>query len=84
THNPLFYFNLIGGILTLLGVVVGIYVVDEWIKNVTHVPLTILATLLIVTGILMFIFAILSDLIVSMHRENMHIMRQILKEKEKI
>ena len=84
THNPLFYFNLIGGILTLLGVIVGIYVVDEWIKNVTHVPLTILATLLIVTGILMFIFAILSDLIVSMHRENMHIMRKILKEKDKI
>jgi glycosyltransferase (TIGR04182 family) len=84
THNPLFYFNLIGGFLTLLGVIVGIYVVDEWIKNVTHVPLTILATLLIVTGILMFIFAILSDLIVSMHRENMHIMRQILKEKDKI
>ena len=84
THNPLFYFNLIGGFLTLLGVIVGIYVVDEWIKNVTHVPLTILATLLIVTGILMFIFAILSDLIVSMHRENMHVMRQILKEKDKI
>ena len=84
THNPLFYFNLIGGFLTLLGVIVGIYVVDEWIKNITHVPLTILATLLIVTGILMFIFAILSDLIVSMHRENMHMMRQILKEKDKI
>ncbi|VVB54011.1 Glycosyltransferase AglJ [uncultured archaeon] len=84
THNPLFYFNLIGGILILLGVVVGIYVVNEWIKNITHVPLTILATLLIVTGILMFIFAILSDLIVSMHRENMHMMRQILKEKDKI
>ncbi|CAG1004328.1 dolichol-phosphate mannosyltransferase [Methanosarcinales archaeon] len=84
THNPLFYFNLIGGFLTLLGVIVGIYVVDEWIKNVTHVPLTILATLLIVTGILMFIFAILSDLIVSMHRENMHMMRKILKEKDKI
>ncbi|CAG1004129.1 dolichol-phosphate mannosyltransferase [Methanosarcinales archaeon] len=83
THNPLFYFNLIGGFLTLLGVIVGIYVVDEWIKNVTHVPLTILATLLIVTGILMFIFAILSDLIVSMHRENMHMMRKILKEKDK-
>jgi dolichol-phosphate mannosyltransferase len=83
THNPLFYFNLIGGVLTLLGVIMGIYVVDEWMKNITHVPLTIFATLLIVTGILMFIFAILSDLIVSMHRENMHMMRKILKEKEK-
>ena len=37
-----------------------------------------------VTGIMMFIFAILSDLIVSMHRENMRIMRKILKEKEEL
>ena len=83
THNPLFYFNLIGGLLTLIGIIIGIYVVNEWIKDITHVPLTILATLLIVTGILMFIFAILSDLIVSMNRENMRLMRKILKEIEK-
>jgi glycosyltransferase (TIGR04182 family) len=81
THNPLFYFNIIGGLLTISGMAVGIYVVDEWLKDINHIPLTILATLLIVTGIQMFIFAILSDLIVSMHRENMHMMRKILKEK---
>jgi dolichol-phosphate mannosyltransferase len=83
THNPLFYFNLIGALLTAIGVLVGIYVVDEWLRNITHVPLTILATLLIVTGILMFIFAVLSDLIVSLHKENMHMMRKMLKEIEK-
>ncbi len=81
THNPLFYFNIIGGLLTISGMTVGIYVVDEWLKDINHIPLTILATLLIVTGIQMFIFAILSDLIVSMHRENMHTMRKIMKEK---
>ncbi|MCZ7392682.1 MAG: S-layer glycoprotein N-glycosyltransferase AglJ [Candidatus Methanoperedens sp.] len=81
THNPLFYFNLIGGFLTLGGLAIGIYVVDEWLKNITHIPLTILATLLIVTGIQMFIFAIMSDLIVSMHRENMHMLRRIIKER---
>ncbi len=79
-HNPLFYFNIIGGLLFMSGIAVGIYVVDEWFKNINHIPLTILATLLIVTGIQMFIFAILSDLIVSVHRENMHLMRKILKE----
>ncbi len=84
THNPLFYFNIIGGLLSISGVAIGVYVVNEWLKNITHVPLTILATLLIMIGIQMFIFAVLSDLIVSMHRENMHIMRKILKEKEKI
>ncbi len=84
THNPLFYFNLIGGFLIVSGIAIGIYVVDEWLKNITHVPLTILSTLLIVTGIQMFIFAIMSDLIVSMHKENMHMMRKLLKEKEKL
>ena len=67
----------------MIGIIVGIYVVNEWMKNITHIPLMIFATLLIVTGILMFIFAILSDLIVSMNRENMRIMRKILKEIEK-
>lgn len=80
THNPLFYFNIIGGLLFATGVLVGIYVVNEWLQDITHVPLSILATLLIVTGILMFIFAVLSDLIVSLHKENMHVMRKILKE----
>lgn len=84
THNPLFYFNIIGGLITVSGIAIGVYVVNEWLKNITHIPLTILATLLIVTGIQMFIFAIMSDLIVSMHRENMQIMRKILKEREKL
>lgn len=83
-HNPLFYFNMIGGFLTACGIAIGIYVVDEWLRDITHIPLTILATLLIVIGIQMFIFAILSDLVVSMHRENMHTMRKILREKEKL
>lgn len=81
THNPLFYFNLIGGFLIVGGVAIGIYVVNEWLKAITHIPLTILATLLIVTGIQMFIFAIMSDLIVSMHRENMRMMRKLMKER---
>lgn len=84
THNPLFYFNLISGLLIIIGVIIGGYVVNEWIKNITHVPLTILATLFILTGIIMFIFSILSDLMVTMHRENMRIMRKILNKMEKL
>lgn len=83
-HNPLFYFGVMGGLLTLSGITIGIYVVDEWLEGITHIPLTIFATLLIVTGIQVFILMVLSDLIVSMHRENMHMMSKILKEKEKL
>ena len=82
-HNPLFYFNVIGGLLVVSGVVIGIYVVNEWLNNITHIPLTILATLLIVIGIQMFIFAILSDLIVSLHKESMRSMRKIQKDFDK-
>jgi glycosyltransferase (TIGR04182 family) len=82
-HNPLFYFNVIGGLLVVSGVVIGIYIVNEWLNNITHIPLTILATLLIVIGIQMFIFAILSDLIVSLHKESMRSMRKIQKEFDK-
>ncbi len=84
THNPLFYFNMIGGFLFMGGLIVGIYVVNDWLKGITRIPMTILATLLIVIGVQMFIFAILSDLIVSMHKEDMRMMRKILKEKEEL
>src|SRR3989304_9993561 len=82
-HNPLFYFNMIGGFFGMIGVLIGFYVVDEWFKGIDHTPLTILATLLIVAGVQMFIFAILSDLIVSLHRENMRSIRKIQKDMEK-
>lgn len=75
-HNPLFYFSIIGGVLTLLGLAIGAYVVDEWLKGINHIPMTILATLLIISGIQMFIFALLSDLIVSLHRENIRLIQK--------
>ncbi len=83
-HNPLFYFGMVGGFLVAGGVLTGIYVVDEWLKGINHIPLTIFATLLIVIGIQVFILMTLSDLMVSLHRENMHMMRKILKEREKL
>ncbi len=82
-HNPLFYFGVMGGSLTISGIAIGIYVVDEWFKGIDHIPLTILATLLIVTGIQVFILMVVSDLMVSMHRETMHMISKILREKEK-
>jgi glycosyltransferase (TIGR04182 family) len=82
-HNPLFYFNVIGGSFVICGMAIGIYIVNEWLNNITHIPLTILATLLIVIGIQMFIFAILSDLIVSLHKESMRSMRKIQKDFDK-
>lgn len=78
-HNPLFYFGLIGVVTTLIGIALGVYIVVEWLKNIEHIPLTILATLLIMGGIQIFIFGLLSDLIVTLHRET----TRLIQEKNK-
>ncbi|NPE28226.1 S-layer glycoprotein N-glycosyltransferase AglJ [Methanococcoides sp. SA1] len=75
-HNPMFYFGILGTGLTLSGIAVGLYVVNEWMNGVTRIPMTILTALLILTGIQMFIFGMLSDLIVSLHRETMRMLRK--------
>jgi dolichol-phosphate mannosyltransferase len=77
-YNPIFYFGLLGAIFVLSGTAVGIYVVSEWLKGITRIPMTILSTLLIILGFQMFVFAFLSDLYVKLHRE---LIREIKKLK---
>lgn len=74
-NNPLFYFSVIGGITILIGFVVGIYVINEWMMGITHQLLAIFTTLIIIIGIQMFIFAMVGDLIVSLHKETMRGLR---------
>ena len=81
-HNPMFYFGIIGGVFILSGLIVGAYVVIEWFHGVTRIPMTILTTLLIVAGFQMFVFGMLSDLVVSLHRENMRMLRKLSEEKK--
>jgi len=75
-HNPLFYFGIIGLATTLVGILLGIYIVHEWLKGIEHIPLTILATLLVVGGIQIFIFGLLSDMIVTLHRETLRLIKE--------
>ncbi|MBW6470029.1 MAG: S-layer glycoprotein N-glycosyltransferase AglJ [Methanosarcinaceae archaeon] len=74
-HNPLFYFGIIGGILIIIGSGIGLFVVNEWMHGITRIPLTMLTALLIISGFQMFIFGVLSDLIVTLHRETMRAIR---------
>jgi glycosyltransferase (TIGR04182 family) len=82
TNNPIFYFGLMGIILSLAGVVVGVYVVMEWLKGVTRVPLTILTVLLIMMGFEIFMFGVISDILLSFHREIIHEI-QLLQQSRK-
>lgn len=75
-HNPMFYFGIIGTIFILSGLVTGTYVVDQWFKGITRIPMTVLTALLIMSGFQMFVLGMLSDLMVSMHMEIMRVLRQ--------
>ncbi len=68
-NNPMFYFGLMGVFTSILGILVGIYVMLEWFQNIEHIPLTILTVLLIVVGIEIFMFGMISDMLLVFHRE---------------
>jgi len=68
-NNPMFYFGMMGLFTSLLGVLTGIYVLLEWMHNIEHIPLTILTVLLIVVGIEIFMFGMISDMLLVFHRE---------------
>lgn len=81
-HNPMFYFGIIGGAFIASGLVVGTYVVIQWFQGITRIPMSILTTLLIIAGFQMFVFGMLSDLVVSLHRENMRMLRNMSEDKK--
>jgi glycosyltransferase (TIGR04182 family) len=68
-NNPMFYFGMMGLFTTVLGLLVGVFVVLEWTRNIEHIPLTILTVLLIVVGIEIFMFGMISDMLLVFHRE---------------
>ncbi len=83
TNNPIFYFGLMGVLLSIAGVVVGVYVVMEWLKGVTRVPLTILTVLLIMMGFEIFMFGVISDILLSFHREIIHEIQLLQQPRER-
>jgi dolichol-phosphate mannosyltransferase len=75
--NPLFYFGLIGLIIMLVGLFIGAYVLLQWLNQIEHIPLTILTMLLIVVGFQIFMFGVLSDMMLAFHREIIHEMQTL-------
>ncbi|QYZ78258.1 S-layer glycoprotein N-glycosyltransferase AglJ [Methanofollis formosanus] len=73
-NNPLFYFGLIGIGISTVGGVLALYVLFEWLNGIEHLPLTVLTVLLIVVGFEIFMFGVISDMLLSFHRE---VMREI-------
>lgn len=72
TSNPLFYFGSVGVLLLLFGAALGTYVGVEWVTTRTsHEVLAFVAGFFILLGIQLGIFGLLSDMVVSLHQEQM-------------
>jgi dolichol-phosphate hexosyltransferase len=76
TYNPMLYLSLIGAFFMIIGIIVGVYVTWEWFQGINHLPLTILTALLTITGVQIFIFGYLSDMIVQVQREMLRELRK--------
>ncbi len=72
----MFYFGIIGLLFIIAGLFTGTYVVVEWFNDITHVLLSVLTTLFIIFGLQMFIFGMLSDLIVTLHRQTVKLIQE--------
>ena len=70
THNPLFYFGSVGVVSTAFGGLLAAYVGVEWItQRISHEVIAVVAAFFILVGLQLLIFGVLSDVIVSLHRE---------------
>ncbi len=68
-HKPMRYFGMIGGVMIVLGLISGIYVVVDWFRGINHYLMAILTALFIMSGLQFVMFGVLGDLVVSLHRE---------------
>ena len=70
THNPLFYFGSVGALATAIGWLLAAYVGIEWVtQRVSHEVIAVVSGFFILMGLQLIIFGVLSDVIVSLHRE---------------
>jgi len=82
TYNPLSYFGVIGIFFFVIGCISGVYILWEWLKTprVEHIPLAIFTALMIITGVQVIIFGMLSDIIVLLQKEVMRAIKDGKKE----
>ncbi|MFB6080808.1 MAG: S-layer glycoprotein N-glycosyltransferase AglJ [Haloferacaceae archaeon] len=72
THNPLFYFGSVGTVALLVGTAIAAYVGVEWVtRRISHDVLAVVAAFAVLFGVQLLMFGVLSDLVVSLHREQM-------------
>jgi dolichol-phosphate mannosyltransferase len=80
TNNPLFYFGSVGALSGLVGLLVGAYVVVEWFtRGVSHEVMALFAGVAVIFGVQLVMFGVLSDLIVTLNREQTNQFRRLAR-----
>lgn len=72
TNNPLFYFGSVGFASTFSGLALAAYVGYEWfirVPRISHEVLAVVAAAAVLFGVQLLMFGVLSDMILSLHRE---------------
>src|SRR6056297_338399 len=70
TNNPLFYFGSVGVSTIAMGAVMGVYVLYDWFVNsIPHEVIATVGGIAVVLGIQLLMFGVLSDMIVTVNRE---------------
>ena len=78
TNNPLFYFGSVGALSTTVGVLLGVYVAVEWVtRGISHEVLAVLGVFGILFGFQLLMFGVFSDLILTLHREQVQEIRRL-------
>jgi dolichol-phosphate mannosyltransferase len=72
TSNPLFYFGSVGILSGLFGALLAVYVLVEWfVYGVPHQVIAIGSAGATLLGVQLLMFGVLSDLILTLHREQL-------------
>lgn len=72
-NNPLFYFGSVGVLSALSGLLLGAWVGYEWwVVGISHQVYAVVAGVAILLGAQLLMFAVLSDMIVAVNREQTH------------
>jgi len=80
TNNPLFYFGSVGAVSGIVGLLLGVYVAVEWFtRGISHEVIALLAGVTILFGVQLVMFGVLSDLIVTINREQTNQFRRLAR-----
>jgi dolichol-phosphate mannosyltransferase len=81
TSNPLFYFGSVGFGSGLFGVLLALYVTVEWfVYGVPHQVIAVGSAGSTLLGVQLVMFGVLSDLLLSLHREQLDRIESLAEE----